>query len=68
MKAGKADLHFIETKLRPKDKMGVLSSSIINGLRLHEFLTNNQKKVREVIRRPDLSEIASGAKNLEREY
>ncbi len=49
MRSKKAALHFIDTQLHPKDEVGVFSFSVKKGLTLHEYLTTDHKKVREVV-------------------
>lgn len=49
MRSKKAAVHFIDTKVSPTDELGVLSYSINNGLILHEYLTRDHKKVRDII-------------------
>ena len=68
IKAKKAALHFIDTKLQPSDEVGVLSYSAIKSLTLHENLTANHKKVREVVESFGLKEIHGRAESLEAKY
>ena len=49
-KSKEAASHFIETKVQPSDEVAVLSYSSMAGLVLHEYLTTDHKKVREVIK------------------
>ena len=68
IKAKEAALHFIDTQLQPSDEIGVLSYSTIKSLKLHEYLTSDQTKVRNVVREFDIREIAGRAENFEEEY
>jgi hypothetical protein len=49
IKSKKAALHFLDNKLLPGDEVGVLTYSSIKGLALHEYLTTDPQKAREVI-------------------
>jgi len=68
LKAKKAALHFLDTQLLPSDEVGVLSYSAIKGLKLHEFLTTDHKKVREFIESIGVQEITGRAENLEEQF
>ena len=48
-KAKKAGLHFIDTQIQPPDEIGVISYSTSKMLSLHEYLTTNYEKVRQVV-------------------
>jgi VWFA-related protein len=67
-KARKAALHFIDTQLQPQDEVGVLSYSAIKSLKLHEYLTTDHQKVREVARGFRLEQIAGRAEDVEARY
>lgn len=49
IKSKKAAGHFIDTKLQPTDEVGVLSYSPYRGLILHEYLTSDHQKAKDVI-------------------
>jgi len=49
IKAKKAGLHFVDTQVQPSDEVGVISYSTSKLLTLHEYLTTNHKKVRQVV-------------------
>lgn len=49
--AKKASLHFIDTQIIPTDEVGVLSYSTNKGLVLHEHLTTDHEKIREVLQK-----------------
>lgn len=68
LKAKEAALHYIDTKLHPSDEVGVLSYSAMKSLKLNEYLTNDHKKVREVINGFGIKDIAGRAENFEAEY
>jgi VWFA-related protein len=68
LKAKEAALHFINTRLQPSDEVGVISYSAIKGLKLHEFLTTEHKKVQEVIEQFGLRDASGRAEDLEAKY
>ena len=67
-KARKAALHFIDTQLQPQDEVGVLSYSAMKSLKLHEYLTTDHQKVREVAGKFRLEQIAGRAEDFEAGY
>jgi len=67
-KSRKAALHFIDTQLQPQDEVGILSYSAMKSLKLHEYLTTDHQKVREVARKFRMEEIACRAEDFEAEY
>lgn len=68
LKAKEAALHFIDTQLQPSDEVGVLSYSAIKSLNLHENLTSNHAKVRQVVESFGLKEILGKAGDFSAEY
>ncbi len=68
LKAREAALHFIDTQLQPADEVGVLSYSAIKSLTLHEYLTTDHQKVREVVKKFGIGDIAGRAEDFEAEY
>ena len=50
-KSKKAALHFIDTQLQPTDEVSVFSYSFIRRLVVHQYLTSDHEKVKEVIRK-----------------
>ena len=67
-KAKKAALHFLEAQVRPDDEVGVLTYSMFKGVTVHEYLTTDHEKIREVLDRIDQKAIAGRANEIEREY
>ena len=67
-KARKAALHFVDTQVQPQDEVGLLSYSAMKSLKLHEFLTTDHQKIREVVKRFRMEQIAGRAENFEAEY
>jgi VWFA-related protein len=67
-KARKAALHFVDTQIQPQDEVGILSYSAMKSLKLHEFLTTDHQKVREVVKGFRMEQIAGRAEDFEAEY
>ena len=68
LKAKKAALHFIDTQLKPSDEVAVLSYSTIKSLKLHEYLTIDHAKVRQIVESFGMKNIAGRAESFEEEY
>jgi VWFA-related protein len=66
--AKRAALHFLGNQAQASDEIGVLSYSIYKGLTLHEYLTTDHQKVREVVEGFSLKDVLGRAQNLEAEY
>ena len=66
--AKKAALHFLDNQVQARDEIGIMSYSIYKGLTLHEYLTTDHQKVREVVEGFSLKDILGRAQNLEAEY
>jgi len=64
-KSKRAGLHFIDTKLHPTDNVGILSYSATKGLILHEYLTTNHQKLRQVIAEFGLEKMMGKAQDAE---
>ena len=67
-KSKKAALHFIDTQLQPTDEVGILSYSSMKSLVLHEYLTTDHQKVREVVDGFGVREVLGRAYNVEAKY
>ena len=67
-KARKAALHFLDTKVSPGDEIGVLTYSMLKGVRVHEYLTRDLAKIREVVEGIGSKDIAGRAADLELQY
>jgi len=67
-KARRSAFHFIDTQLQRTDEVGVLSYSAMKSLTLHEHLTRDRRRIREVIRKVGIQDIAGRAENFEAEY
>ncbi len=48
-KAREAALHFMDTAIKPGDEVGVLSYSPMRGLTIHEYLTTDHARVRNLV-------------------
>jgi VWFA-related protein len=66
--AKRAALHFLDNQAQASDEIGVISYSIYKGLTLHEYLTTDHQKVREVVEGFSLRDVLGRAQNLEAEY
>jgi VWFA-related protein len=64
----KAALHFIDEYIQPTDELGLFSFSAGEGLILHEILTKEHNKIREVVESFGIKKILGRAENLERKY
>jgi VWFA-related protein len=67
-KSKEAALHFIDTQLHPTDEVGVLSYSSLKSLVLHEYLTTDHWKVREVVDGFGVRNVLGRAENVEARY
>jgi VWFA-related protein len=67
-KAKKAAFHFIDTQLQANDEIALISYSALKGLKLHEYLTTDHQKVRRILNRFGLGQIAGSAESFESEY
>ncbi|MCJ7582001.1 MAG: VWA domain-containing protein, partial [Candidatus Aminicenantes bacterium] len=64
-KSKKMALNFIDTQLQPTDEVGVFSFSFMQGLVVHEYLTQDHKKVREAMNKikgiPGAASLSAGS-------
>jgi VWFA-related protein len=67
-KSKEAALYFINTQLQPTDEVGVLSYSLFKNLSLHEYLTTDHQRIRDVVEKISLKELSGKAENFEEEY
>jgi VWFA-related protein len=67
-KAREAALRLIDEQLQPTDEVSLLSYSASKGLKLHEYLTTDHKKVRKVVKRIGMEAISGTAESFEAEY
>lgn len=65
LKSKKAALYFIDTQLHPTDEVGVISYSAKKGLTLHEYLTTDSQKVRQIVEGFGLRNVFGRAERLE---
>jgi VWFA-related protein len=68
VKARTAALRFLDDKLGPEDEVAVLTYSMLKGVRIHEFLSRDRAKVREVVAGVGSKDIAGRAADLELQY
>jgi VWFA-related protein len=67
-KIREAALNFIDTRLQPSDEVGVISYSAIKRLQIHEFMTTDHKKVRELVERFGLRDALGTVEDLRYKY
>ncbi len=67
-KSRQAAVRFIDEYLQPTDEVSLMSYSAIKGLKLHEYLTTDHKKVRKVVKRIGMESISGTAENFEAIY
>jgi VWFA-related protein len=63
-KAREAALSFMDTAIRPGDEIGVLSYSPMRGLTIHEYLTTDHARVRNIVDAFGLRTVAGRAETL----
>jgi VWFA-related protein len=68
MKSKRAALAFLDTQASPEDEFGVISYRARKGLTLHEYLTTDKTRVRQVIEGLGAKEIMGRAAEVESEY
>ena len=64
----KAALHFIDTQVQLEDELGVISYSTKKGFILHEYLTTDHKKARQVIEGFSANKLLGRAADIESDY
>jgi VWFA-related protein len=64
LKAKESALHFLDTIIRPGDEVGLVSYSPTKNLTLHEYLTTDHKKVRQIVEDFGLRNVVGRAENL----
>ena len=64
-RAKAAGLHFMDTQVRPEDQVALVSSSILTGISVHEYLTGDHARVRQALSALDLKRIAGRASEIE---
>ena len=67
-KSKEAALHFIDTQIQPTDEVGVLSYSTNEMLTLHEFLTTDHQKARDVVEGFGVRNVTGRARDVEHLY
>ena len=68
VKARTAALHFLDKELEPDDEVGILTYQMFKGIRVHEYLTRDQAKIREVVDSIGSKDIAGRASEIEQQY
>jgi len=67
-KSKEAALHFMDTQVQPTDKVGVLSYSMTKGLKLHEYLSLDHQKVKEVLEGLGVKNVLGRVEEVEEKY
>jgi VWFA-related protein len=67
-KSREAAVRFIDDQLQPTDEVSLISYSAAKGMKLHEYLTTDHKKVRKVVKRIGMEAISGTAENFEAIY
>lgn len=67
-KAKEAAFYFLDTQARPEDEIGVVSYSTFGGIKVHEFLTKDHSKIRNVLEKIDQGVLAGRAEEIEDRY
>lgn len=65
VKAKTAALHFLDSEVRGDDEVGILSYSMLKGLSIHEYLTRDHARVREIVAGIGSKDIAGRANDME---
>lgn len=63
-KAREAALNFMDTSVRPGDEIGVLSYSPMRGLTIHEYLSTDHARIRNIVDAFGLRTVAGRAETL----
>lgn len=59
---------FLEAQVRPGDELALISYSAIKGLRIHEFFTTDQEKLKAALRAVTAKDVAGRADEVEHAY
>lgn len=63
-----AALKFLETNVKPGDEVGILTYTLVRGLRLHEFLTSDIAKARKALEALNTRDAAGRFEEMEQQY
>lgn len=63
-----AALKFLETNVKPGDEVGILTYTLVRGLRLHEFLTSDIAKARKAVEALNTRDAAGRFDEMEQQY
>jgi VWFA-related protein len=67
-KAKEAAAHFLDSEVRPEDEVGAISYSLFGGVKVHEFMTKDHGKVRDILDEIDQGGITGRAEEIEAWY
>jgi len=65
VKAKAAGLHFLDSQVRPRDEVAVLSTSTSRGMAVHEYLTSDHDKARRAVESLGVGGISGRASEIE---
>lgn len=68
VKARTAALHFLDKEIGPDDEVGILTYQMFKGVQVHEYLTRDHAKIREVVASIGSKDIAGRASEIEMQY
>ncbi len=68
VKARTAALNFLDKEVEPGDDVGILTYSMFKGVRVHEYLSRDHAKIREVVESIGSKDIAGRASEIEQQY
>lgn len=68
VKAKKAALDFLDKWVHPPDEVGVFSYSTMKGLVMHEYLTTDHGKIRQIVAGFGLRDVLGRAEEVEERY
>ncbi len=63
-KAREAALQFVDEEIKPGDEVGILSYSALRGFTIHEYLTTDHAKIRQIVEGLGLRGISGRAESL----
>ena len=68
VKSREAALHFLDSEVRPEDEVALISTSMIKGVSVHEYLTTDHRRIRDAVAAIDGRSTAGRAEDIEHEY
>lgn len=68
LKSKEAALHFLDSAVRPDDEVALISSTMIKGVSVHEYLTTDHRRIRDAVGAINGRAAAGRAEDIEQEY